>query len=286
MLTMRHKGFHISEQDLLLAADGELSPRKMAGVRKHLEACWTCRARMHEIEAAIVDFVQAHHRGLEKELPGSRGPRAMFQSRLAEFAAAPRPGVWQRLFDTAFATRGLAYASLALVFTLGAGMMLWRGASKNPVTGIAYLSAGAAPDPRLTPGMTQPLTTAELCAMGHQERAPSVPRAVALSVFRSYGIGDPRPRAYELDYLITPELGGSNDIRNLWPQPYRADSWSAHAKDALEEHLYQLVCGGNLDLAMAQADIAKDWIAAYKKYFRTEDPLPTHTAFLKDVPWE
>jgi hypothetical protein len=285
MLTMGYKGFHISEQDLLLAADGELSPRKMAGVRKHLEACWTCRARMAEIEAAIVDFVQVH-RSLEMELPGSRGPRAMLQSRLAELAATPRPGVWQRLFDTAFASRGPAYAALALVFTLGAGMMLWSGASKNPGLGNDYLSAGAAPDPRLTPGMTQPLTKADLCAMGHQERAPSVPRAVALSVFRAYGIDDPRPRAYELDYLITPQLGGSNDIRNLWPQPYQADSWSAHAKDALEEHLYQLVCVGNLDLATAQADIAKDWIAAYKKYFRTEDPLPTHTAFLKDVPWE
>jgi hypothetical protein len=241
---------------------------------------------MREIEAAIVDFVQVHHRSLEKELPGSRGPRAMLRSRLAELAAAPQPGVWQRLFATAFAARGLAYASLALVLALGAGMMLWDGNPKDPAAGIAYLNDGSVPDPRLTPGMTQPLTRTELCAMGNEERAPSVPRVVALRIFHNYGMDDPRPRAYELDYLIAPELGGSNDIRNLWPQPYRADSWSAHAKDALEEHLYQLVCSGNLDLATAQADIAKDWIAAYKKYFRTEDLLPTHTAFLKDVPWE
>ena len=57
-------------------------------------------------------------------------------------------------------------------------------------------------------------------------------------------------------------------------------------KDALEDHLHGLVCGGKVDLATAQQDIARDWIAAYKKYFRTEKPLPEHLSFLKDRPWE
>jgi hypothetical protein len=113
-----------------------------------------------------------------------------------------------------------------------------------------------------------------------------VPRAVALKVFAAYGVSDPHPRAYELDYLIAPELGGTNDIRNLWPQPYRTLPWDAHAKDALEDHLYGLVCKGSLDLATAQEDISRDWIAAYRKYFQTEVPLPIHAAFLKDQPWE
>jgi hypothetical protein len=43
---------------------------------------------------------------------------------------------------------------------------------------------------------------------------------VALRVFASYGIREPKPRAYELDHLITPALGGSDNIRNFWPQPY------------------------------------------------------------------
>ena len=42
------------------------------------------------------------------------------------------------------------------------------------------------------------------------------------------------PDEYELDYLITPELGGLADRRNLWPEPYGLRSWNAHAKDALE----------------------------------------------------
>ena len=29
-----------------------------------------------------------------------------------------------------------------------------------------------------------------------------------------------QPRNYEVDHLITPALGGTDDIRNLWPEPY------------------------------------------------------------------
>ena len=43
-------------------------------------------------------------------------------------------------------------------------------------------------------------------------------------------------------------------------------------KDDLEERLHEMVCTGQLDLTTAQRDIATDWIAAYKKYFRTDRP--------------
>lgn len=45
-------------------------------------------------------------------------------------------------------------------------------------------------------------------------------------------------------------------------------------KDDLEDHLRDLVCEGQLDLATAQREIAGNWIEAYKKYFHTEIPLP------------
>ena len=47
---------HLSDQELLLAADGELPSRRAAQVHAHLTACWDCRARMAEIEATIGDF--------------------------------------------------------------------------------------------------------------------------------------------------------------------------------------------------------------------------------------
>jgi hypothetical protein len=33
-----------------------------------------------------------------------------------------------------------------------------------------------------------------------------------------------------------------------------------------------MVCAGKVDLSTAQSEIATDWIAAYKKYFRTDTP--------------
>ena len=55
----------------------------------------------------------------------------------------------------------------------------------------------------------------------------------------------------------------------------------------LEDLLPHLVCQGEVDLATAQRDIATDWIAAYKKYFRTNHPIGLSTrSFPSHVrPW-
>ena len=84
---------------------------------------------------------------------------------------------------------------------------------------------------------------------------------------------DADPKAYEVDYLITPALGGADDIGNLWPQSYSATIWNARVKDALEDRLHELVCRGDVDLTTAQREISRDWISAYKKYFHTDRPL-------------
>ena len=110
--------------------------------------------------------------------------------------------------------------------------------------------------------------------------------SVGRQVFDHYGIDRPKPRDYELDRLIAPELGGSDDPRNFWPQPYGRSEWNAHVKDALEDHLHELVCENKVSLATAQQEISSDWIAAYKKYFQTQQPIASHEAFTKDAPWE
>jgi len=95
-------------------------------------------------------------------------------------------------------------------------------------------------------------------------------------IFQEYGVAGAEPRDFELDYLITPELGGAADPRNLWPEPHSATLWNSYVKDDLETRLHQLVCDGSLDLVTAQHDIATDWIAAYKKYFHTDVPSTIH----------
>lgn len=77
---------------------------------------------------------------------------------------------------------------------------------------------------------------------------------------------------YEIDHLVSLELGGSNSIRNLWPQSYVTEPQNAHVKDTLENALHELVCSGKLSLEEAQKAIATNWIQAYGQYV---GPLPS-----------
>ncbi len=124
------------------------------------------------------------------------------------------------------------------------------------------------PRPQLTPGAVfKGVGIDELKKSGYCSSVRDVPLSLKKEVFRCYGhdpdkedMGD-----YEFDHLISLELGGSNDIANIWPQPY-AGAWSARHKDRLENKLHRLVCGGELSLRDAQHAIAEDWVAAYHKY--------------------
>ena len=120
------------------------------------------------------------------------------------------------------------------------------------------------PNPRLTPGDALHVTADDLCKPGHAEIEGKISVQVKTQVFDRYGI-----RAtligHNVDHLIPPKLGGSSSIKNLWPQPL-AGEWTYHMKNRLERQLRKLVCSGALDLKIAQQEIARDWIGAYKKY--------------------
>jgi len=134
------------------------------------------------------------------------------------------------------------------------------------------------PNLRLTPGATVPVTESEVCGVAARA-IPVVPVSLKRRVFEEYGVTPPQPDAYEVDYLITPELGGATDIRNLWPEPYQDTVWNAHVKDQLEDRLHRMVCRGDLDLTTAQRDISTDWIAAYRKYFHADKPVSDGSSF-------
>ncbi len=136
-------------------------------------------------------------------------------------------------------------------------------------------AAVSIPDSRLTPGAAILVTRQAVCAQANTKNK-AVPLAIQRKVFQEYGIAGAAPQAYEVDYLVTPALGGADDIRNLWPHSYSATQWNAQVKDALEDRLREMVCDGSLDLTEAQREIAENWIAAYKKYFHTDQPLAEH----------
>lgn len=126
------------------------------------------------------------------------------------------------------------------------------------------LAVARVPDPALTPGATRPVTLTQICTPGSSGKARAVSAKTKTAVYARYHV-TPKPGAYEVDHLISLELGGSNDIANLWPQPYFGKQ-NAHDKDRLENRLHALVCAGTVSLDEAQHAIATDWMAALKKY--------------------
>ncbi len=254
---------HCSDEELMRWTDGELPVSREAEVAAHLRVCAECQARQAELQGGLADFVQARASQLEQAIPEAPWAEARLRSRMQD---APWP------------ESGPKYAlpALALAATMTIVGLWWL-----------HLSGGAElhkPDAQLTPGATVAVSREEVCAVPDADEARVVPASLAGQVFQNYRL-QPKPRAYEVDYLIAPALGGATDVRNLWPQPY-SGVWTAHVKDALEDRLRGLVCDGKVDLATAQQEIASDWIAAYRKYFHTDRPLAMHTAYLKDRPWE
>lgn len=113
------------------------------------------------------------------------------------------------------------------------------------------------PDPACTPGASLPgVTRAQVCTRGWAAAHRRVTAATRRDVLARYG--GPPAGEYELDHLISLELGGSNDPANLWPQPGPIPN----PKDSTEGRLHRLVCSGRMDLEVAQARIAQDWTTA------------------------
>lgn len=129
---------------------------------------------------------------------------------------------------------------------------------------IILAAALTLPNRALTPGATRPVTLREICTPGSAGKARAVTSATKRAVFRTYRV-TPTPGTYEVDHLISLELGGSNELANLWPQPYHG-RLNAHDKDRLENQLHAQVCRGELSLEEAQHAISADWTAALKKY--------------------
>jgi hypothetical protein len=269
---MPYEDSHLSDEDLLLAADGELPLPRMKVVNEHLAACWDCRTRRARFEATIADLVETRHAILDPQLPPVAGRRALLKARLSELAAASGAGRWSRMFRGLAVRRVLAFGFAAAVVAFAAVAVIdrWRFQDSSAIVAQGPLE----PSRSLTPGATRQVNLRDVCGGAPDEgTARVVPASVRRQVFQEYGMNGAPPNDYEVDFLITPELGGSNDIHNLWPEPYYSTVWNAHVKDELEDRLHEMVCNGQLGLGAAQHDISADWILAYKKYFHTDRPL-------------
>ena len=271
---MWRKVRHVADAELLLSADeGALSARRRSSVLAHVAECSRCARRRAELAAEIGAAARAcRERSIAPAPP--HVARARLRSAM-EVRGRRRPASgWLPL--------GAGSAAVLVVVILSWSSVDWRppgSSSASPAAGGASGAAGLLlPRPDLTPGSVRSVRVADICG-GALPGLHAVPAQVPRQVFEAYGVDYRQAADYELDFLITPELGGATDAGNLWPQPYRSVVWNAYVKDELERHLRRLVCQGSVDLATAQQELAGDWIAAYKRRFNTERPLRDYGRF-------
>jgi hypothetical protein len=272
---------HLSDETLLGAIDDELQSAQER-VAAHLIACEDCRARMVRARQAAEDW-SSLHRDLVASAAAGPGLRARLQIAMAETAEALDRSLWFRVRHALAATpRFVRVAGCVLGLTILA-VQLARTIQGQPASRVAAtaVDAGALPLRSLTPGAAGTVGMDALCGGRATAREP-IPSSVRQVVLRQYRMEHVAEDEYELDYLITPELGGIPDPRNLWPERYSSGVWNARVKDDLERLLPRLVCEGAVDLPTAQRDIARDWIAAYKKYFKTDRPITRETEVIDD----
>jgi len=208
---------HLRDEELLLLMDGEAGTRQ-AEWSAQVAACERCGERRAQLEQAMANWVASRP---PVALPAMEVPLANLRRGLESHSR-----------------RWLRYAAAACVMAAVAGGVLWNTHLRAP--------AGPLPDARLTPGAARALTRAEVCGLAEEDGERQAPVELARRVFRDYRIARPRARAYELDYLISPALGGAEEARNLWPRLYAAGVWNARVKEALEDELRAQACSSAL----------------------------------------
>ena len=126
------------------------------------------------------------------------------------------------------------------------------------------------PNAKITPGYMRDVSVRELCTTS-TSLVRNVPESLKKDIFRNYGMnGNDRSvckEGYEIDHLVSLELGGANDGRNLWPQSYCGEN-NAHKKDKLENELHRQICLGKMNIIDAQMCIKTDWVMCYLKTFK------------------
>ncbi len=113
--------------------------------------------------------------------------------------------------------------------------------------------------------MTEPEQHATLCGHSTQAGRCHLDAAKRKKLFLAYSLKWPPQGDYkdaEIDHHIEESLGGSQSIRNLWPQ--RALPTPArYEKDRLESWLHLQFCKGTISLPAAHAILIGDW----KKFY-------------------
>ena len=144
--------------------------------------------------------------------------------------------------------------SLSLLAVFFAASLLAQGP-------VHYWKDGswALPDSEVSPGVARTTDKSEICAPGFTtKKYRHTTEATKHKICAEYGItGNCPDHQYEIDHIISIEIGGADVPGNLWPQPLG----QARVKDKLENRLHKLVCTGKMGLVEAQRCISTDWVS-------------------------
>jgi hypothetical protein len=189
-------------------------------------------------------------------------------ARAATLAAAATLAVGCQMSAPPASTSGSAPDTAG---TATAGPVL-RTVPAGPLPAPSYPSrctprdGGQLPDLACTPGALNPEVTqanigSTICRSGFSASIrPNVgyTNKIKKMAIRAYGdYAGSSPHGYELDHLVSLELGGApNSSANLWPE----HPASPNPKDKVEDASHRAVCDGKLSLAVAQREISVDWI--------------------------
>lgn len=171
--------------------------------------------------------------------------------------------------------RSLLFSLILIAFSLALASCSSSSASKGTPSAVAAAELGtrtktsgcqvhdALADNACTPGaIIDTATTEQICKPGYASSVRDVPESEKNQVYAEYGIKTRKTGEYEVDHLVSLELGGSNDIANLWPEA-ASPKPGFHEKDKVENYLHDQVCAGKIPLHQAQVQIATNWLEIY-----------------------
>ena len=126
-------------------------------------------------------------------------------------------------------------------------------------TKTSHCIASVLPDTACSPGAVLTTNIKTICTVGYTKTVRSVSTATKKKVFTEYDISYSKRSNYEVDHIISLELGGSNDISNLFPEAYSIKN-GARIKDVFENYLHKQVCNGSMTIDEAQKEISTNWL--------------------------
>ena len=150
---------HSGEDVLLSLLDGELTMTQTRRVQKHLERCWTCRARRDELQNAISRFVGYRREIIAPFMPPPARDRERFLAKLDDVIAANKQPWWVRPLGTLrrrFPTTMSPMIASALVISTAAILLLviWQR-STPPISPESLLAKAQVWDSQATPSSVQ-----------------------------------------------------------------------------------------------------------------------------------